>query len=286
MPVVTSIVPSGIILPASSGRKSCYYERWVVAVRRLVKAGFIKTSEGLEQPNEVVWNTGYVIKQNKGLWVVLWGVAGTQEAVCGWRGDNWAWEESSEQACVSSMSLSPLNENGMQCSPHTPFSHCTELHCVPPCTPHLASKLQITTTEGGEDEWGWMNVPLPSPSLPPNLPRSPLPFLPSLTDCLPTCPSLLPHFAYLCFCRPVLWMWPVCITHISVSTTPLSGCPYKGLSFPKVRSEPWTQVLSRHLVWKKSGLLARPCPVSVYGGYDSCLGCPFPFLLLLLSFLC
>lgn len=62
----------------------------------------------------------------------------------------------------------------------------------------------------------------------------------------------------------------MCITHISVSATPPSGRPYKGLSFSKVRSEPCTQVLSRHFVWKnKNGLLARPCPVSVCGGHDS-----------------
>lgn len=41
------------------------------------------------------------------------------------------------------------------------------------------------------------------------------------------------------------------ITHIAVSTAPPWGHPYKGLSFPKVRSEPCTQVLSRHLVWRK-----------------------------------
>lgn len=40
------------------------------------------------------------------------------------------------------------------------------------------------------------------------------------------------------------------ITHIAVSTAPPWGHPYKGLSFPKVRSEPCTQVLSRHLVWR------------------------------------
>lgn len=40
-------------------------------------------------------------------------------------------------------------------------------------------------------------------------------------------------------------------THIAVSTAPPWGHPYKGLSFPKVRSEPCTQVLSRHLVWRK-----------------------------------
>lgn len=152
----------------------------------------------------------------------------------------------------------------MQCSPHTPFPHCTEPHCVPPCTPHPASKLQITTTEGGR-RWMRMNECAPSiPPLPPDLPRSPLPFLPSLTIAflhalLHSCTPLTS-----CFCRPVLWMWLVCITHISVSTTPLSGRPYKGLSFPKVRSEACTQVLSRHLVWKnKNGLLACPCPVSV-----------------------
>lgn len=170
----------------------------------------------------------------------------------------------------------------MQCSPHTPFPYCTELHCVPPCTPHLASKLQITTTEGGR-RWMRMNECAPSiPPLPPDLPRSPLPFLPSLTNCLPTCPSPLLHSAHLCFaglCYECGW----CVLH-----TYLSGHPYKGLSFPKVRSEPCTQVLSRHLVWKnKNGLLARhSLCVSVYGDYDPCLGCPFPFLLLLLSFLC
>lgn len=121
-----------------------------------------------------------------------------------------------------------------------------------------------------EDEW---MCPFHSPPLCPHTPStSPAPlypsFLPSLTDCLPACPSPLPPSAYPWFCSPVLWLWPVCITHISVSAAPPSGRPYKGLSFPKVRSEPCTQVLSRHLVWKnKNGLLARPCPVSV------CLQC-------------
>lgn len=73
----------------------------------------------------------------------------------------------------------------------------------------------------------------------------------------------------------------MCITHISVSATPLSGCPYKALSFPKVRHEPFTQVLSRHLVWKnKNGLLDHQCPVSVYGGLTlehHCLRCPLPY---------
>lgn len=77
----------------------------------------------------------------------------------------------------------------------------------------------------------------------------------------------------------------MCITHISVSADPLSGCPYKVLSFPKVRSEPCTQVLSRHLVWKnKNSPLARPCPVTVVGMIpEACLRCPFPFLFLISS---
>lgn len=65
-------------------------------------------------------------------------------------------------------------------------------------------------------------------------------------------------------CRPVLWLGTVCITHIAVSTASPLGRPYKGLSFPKVKSEPYTQVLSRHLVWKnKNCLPAHPCPVSI-----------------------
>lgn len=150
----------------------------------------------------------------------------------------------------------------MQCAPHTPFPHCTEPHCVPPCTPHPASKRQITTTtEGGEkmNEDEWMCPPsIPpfarTPPPPPLLPST----LPSIPDRLPSCmPFCVPPSAYPWFCGPVLWLWPVCITHVSVSAAPPSGRPYKGLSFPKVRSEPCTQVLSRHLVWKnKNGLLA------------------------------
>lgn len=135
--------------------------------------------------------------------------------------------------------------------PLTVLSH-TVSHRAPPL--HSTSKQQTTTRREKVNEDGWMNVPLPA--------LAPLPFNPP--DCFPHAPSLLPPSAHSWVCSLVLWLWPVCITHISVSTDPPSGCPYKGLSFPKVRSEPCTQVLSRHLVWKnKNSLLAST--VSVVG---------------------
>lgn len=139
-----------------------------------------------------------------------------------------------------------------------------------------------------EDEW--MNVPLPSPlslDTHSNFSCTPLPFFPSVTEWLPACPSLLTPYASPSFYWLVLWLWPVCITHISLSADPLSGCPYKVLSFPKVRSEPCTQVLSRHLVWKnKNRPLARPCPVTMVGMIpETRLRCPFPFLFLISSLL-
>lgn len=112
-----------------------------------------------------------------------------------------------------------------------------------------------------EDAWMW------PPSSPPPPPPFPLP-----ARC-PNLPSSPPHFLrpwqaaflyVLLHSRTLLWLWMVCITHIAVSTTPPLGRPYKGLSFLKVKSEPCTQVLSRHLVWKnKIGLLLHPCPVTV-----------------------
>lgn len=72
-----------------------------------------------------------------------------------------------------------------------------------------------------------------------------------------------------------------CVSHTYLVANPPVGCPYKGVSFPKVKSEPCTQVLSRHL----SGKIKTAClPVLVLcAGYDCrgrCLRCPFPFLLI------
>lgn len=113
-----------------------------------------------------------------------------------------------------------------------------------------------------EDAWMW----------PPSSPPPPPPPFPLPARC-PNLPSSPPHFLrpwqaaflyVLLHSRTLLWLWMVCITHIAVSTTPPLGRPYKGLSFLKVKSEPCTQVLSRHLVWKnKIGLLLHPCPVTV-----------------------
>lgn len=178
----------------------------------------------------------------------------------------------------------------MQCAPHTPYPHCTEPHCVPLFTPHPASKWQITTTEGGEkmNEDEWMQ---PSTHHHPHFACTPSP---------PPCFSLhylhtsQPASLYMLSTAGLCYDCSWCvITHIAVSTAPPWGHPYKGLSFPKVRSEPCTQVLSRHLVWrgkkKKKNLLAHTLCLSVCSGHDywgQCLGCPFclfVFSLLLLS---
>lgn len=164
----------------------------------------------------------------------------------------------------------------MQCAPHPPYPHCTEPHCVPLFTPHPASKWQITTTEGGR-RWMRMNECSHPPTTTPILPAHPLhlPASPYTTFI----PHSLPLLSTAGLCYDCSWC---VITHIAVSTAPPWGHPYKGLSFPKVRSEPCTQVLSRHLVWRKEKrkkkLLARTLCLSVCSGHDywgQCLGCPF-----------
>lgn len=177
----------------------------------------------------------------------------------------------------------------MQCAPHTLFPHCTEPHCVPPCTPHPASKRQITTTTEGGTRWMRMNEcspsipPLPAhPSTPP-APNSPLPFHP----CLPSyMPLFSPTLRFRRFCRPVLWLW----THISVSATPPSGHPYKGLSFQRSGLSPTHKCCPD----TSSGKIKAAClpahvqclSVVAVISRGRWLRCPFPFLLLLSFFIC
>lgn len=94
---------------------------------------------------------------------------------------------------------------------------------------------------------------------------------PTTTPILPAHPLHLPASPYTTFIPhslPLLSTAGLCydcswcvITHIAVSTAPPWGHPYKGLSFPKVRSEPCTQVLSRHLVWRKEKRKKNCLPV-------------------------
>lgn len=94
---------------------------------------------------------------------------------------------------------------------------------------------------------------------------------PTTTPILPAHPLHLPASLYTTFIPhslPLLSTAGLCydcswcvITHIAVSTAPPWGHPYKGLSFPKVRSEPCTQVLSRHLVWRKEKRKKNCLPV-------------------------
>lgn len=97
---------------------------------------------------------------------------------------------------------------------------------------------------------------------------------PTTTPILPAHPLHLPALLYTTFIPhslPLLSTAGLCydcswcvITHIAVSTAPPWGHPYKGLSFPKVRSEPCTQVLSRHLVWRKEKRKKKTaCPYSL-----------------------
>lgn len=126
---------------------------------------------------------------------------------------------------------------------------------------------------------------------------------PTTTPILPAHPLHLPASPYTTFIPhslPLLSTAGLCydcswcvITHIAVSTAPPWGHPYKGLSFPKVRSEPCTQVLSRHLVWRKEKrkkkLLAYTLCLSVCSGHDywgQCLGCPFCLFFSLLLLAC
>lgn len=145
----------------------------------------------------------------------------------------------------------------MQCAPHTPYPHCTEPHCVPLFTPHPASKWQITTTEGGR-RWMRMNECSHPLTTTPILPAHPLhlPASPYTTFI----PHSLPLLSTAGLCYDCSWC---VIAHIAVSTAPPWGHPYKGLSFPKVRSEPCTQVLSRHLVWRKEKRRKTACPYSL-----------------------
>ena len=175
----------------------------------------------------------------------------------------------------------------MQCAPLTPFPHCTEPHCVPPCTPHPASKRQITTTtEGGEDEWGWMNVPLPPP---------PCAHTPS-TSLVPLYPSLCP--------------WRTVFVHALLCYRPLLTPYFEGLCYDCGRCVLHTYLLApllrrdahiKDCHFQRSGVSpAHKCCPDTWSGKiktacltirvlclstlaltrrDQCLGCPFPFLL-------
>lgn len=67
--------------------------------------------------------------------------------------------------------------------------------------------------------------------LPPCSPSTRSPFLPSSGLAASLQAAALPHLPG--WKAPCYDWGPVCITHISVSAAPLSGRPYKGLSFSK-----------------------------------------------------
>lgn len=77
---------------------------------------------------------------------------------CGWCDNSEAWEESTgaDLVCLACLSH-PFNENGMQCTPphihtHAPTPHCTEPHCVPPCTPTAFNFKAANNNKEGEGE--------------------------------------------------------------------------------------------------------------------------------------
>lgn len=264
MQVVTSIKPpvSSHLHPRGGKCVATGGEEWQ---RRWFDAGsgvFIKTSAGLVQPNVLDWVMSLEMKQEEreeGRFEV-WRADPGLKCYCGWCDNSEAWEESNRADLVCLACLSrPFNENGMQCPPpptHTcPHPSLYRATLCPTVHPHYIQLQSSKQQQGGRrwmrmDEWMCPFQPsLPFPSNPQTASRIP-----------PLCsrPLLTPGFAASFYDRGQ------CVLHTYLLAPILrrAGCPYKGLSSPKVRSEPCTQVLSRHSVWKnKNSLLASTVPV-------------------------
>lgn len=110
-------------------------------------------------------------------------------------------------------------------------------------------------------------APLPSPRLPTHplqLPCSPLPFLPSPTDCLPACPSvsrplLTPGFAGLCYDCGRCVLHTYLLAPLLRRDAHIKDCHFQrsGVSPPhKCCPDTWSGKI-------KTARLPRSCPVSV-----------------------
>lgn len=151
-PVSSHLHPQGGKCVATGGEG---WQRWWLEAGG---GGVIKTSGRLVQPTVLDRIMCHDMKQKKrevGALRCGWD-PGLKQSLVGAVTTKHGKSPVSSLVCLACLSH-PFNENGMQCTPHTPFPHCTEPHCVPPCTPppHSTSKRQTTTTRGekmNEDE--------------------------------------------------------------------------------------------------------------------------------------
>lgn len=156
----------------------------------------VKTPGRLVQPDVLDWLVCHDMKQKKQKADALrcgWDPV-LRPCVVGTATTEHGKSPANSLVCLACLSH-PFNENGMQCTPHTPFPSlywntlCPTV-CAPP--PPFNFKAANNNNKGGEDEWGWMNEcapSIPTPSLPANPPPTPLlpSSLPSISDILPSC---------------------------------------------------------------------------------------------------